>query len=128
MYHQYAVQAAKFIAREKWVVAGDGNGWIHVYNYDKHKEVKSFEAHDSCIAALAGHPTHPFVLSSSSDDHHVIRLWDWDKGWECTREFQGHTDRVTQLKFNPKDADCFASTSLDGTVKVYSLYFFIILY
>ncbi|KAM0920257.1 hypothetical protein ACQ4PT_007631 [Festuca glaucescens] len=34
---------------------------------------------------------------------------------------EGHTDRVTQLKFNPKDASSFASASLDGTVKIWSI-------
>lgn len=117
--HEYAVHAAKFIARKKWVGVGDGNGCIHVYTYDQNQHVESFDAHDGCITTLGVHPTDPFVLSSSSDDDdHLIKLWDWDKGWECTRTFQGHTDRVTQVTFNPENKDSFASTSWDGTVKV----------
>lgn len=115
------VHAAKFITREKWLIAGDENGCIHVYNYSKQEGVERFDAHDSNITTLDVHRTHPFVLSSSSDDDHMIKLWDWNKGWECTKKFQGHTDRVTQLKFNPKDASSFASASLDGTVKVWSI-------
>lgn len=110
---------AKYIAREKWLVAGDSNGGIHVYNYDKNQHVKSFEAHESCIITLAVHRARPFILSSSSEDNdHLIKLWDWDKEWKCTRTFQGHTERVTQATFNPQDNDSFASASWDGTVKV----------
>lgn len=115
--HEYAVNVAKFIAREKWLVAGDRSGWIHVHHYDENEEVESFSAHNSCITTLAVHPTHPFVLSSSDDADHLIKLWDWDKGWECT-EFHGHIERVTQVTFDPNDSNNFASASLDGTVKV----------
>ncbi|KAM3197461.1 hypothetical protein ACQJBY_072871 [Aegilops geniculata] len=112
------VHMAKYIAREKWLVAGDSNGGIHVYNYDKNQHVKSFEAHESCITTLAVHRARPFILSSSSEDNdHLIKLWDWDKEWKCTRTFQGHTERVTQATFNPQDNDSFASASWDGTVK-----------
>lgn len=89
-----------------------------MYNYDQNQLVDSFDAHDSCITTLAVHPTDSFVLSSSDDDDHLIKLWDWSKDWKCTRTFQGHTDRVTQVKFNPEDKDSFASASCDGTVKV----------
>ncbi|RVX01158.1 Coatomer subunit beta'-1 [Vitis vinifera] len=34
------------------------------------------------------HPTLPYVLSASDDM--LIKLWDWEKGWECTQTFQGH--------------------------------------
>ncbi|KAM0924346.1 hypothetical protein ACQ4PT_004972 [Festuca glaucescens] len=116
------VDAAKFIARMKWLVAGDRNGGIHVYSYDQNDHVKSFDAHDSSITTLAVHPAHPLILSSSSeDDDHLIKLWDWDNGWNCTRTFKGHTDRVTEVICNPEDEDSFASASWDGTVKIWNL-------
>ncbi|KAM0901058.1 hypothetical protein ACQ4PT_020252 [Festuca glaucescens] len=116
------VHLAKFIAREKWLIAGDRSGCIHVYNYEEYEDLVSFDAHDSCITTLAVHSTDPFVLSSSDDDaDHLIKLWDWDKDWECTREFGGHNCTVTQVTFNPKDSDRFASVSLDGTVKIWKL-------
>ncbi|KAM0901059.1 hypothetical protein ACQ4PT_020252 [Festuca glaucescens] len=120
---QHNVHLAKFIAREKWLIAGDRSGCIHVYNYEEYEDLVSFDAHDSCITTLAVHSTDPFVLSSSDDDaDHLIKLWDWDKDWECTREFGGHNCTVTQVTFNPKDSDRFASVSLDGTVKIWNIY------
>ncbi|CAM0877754.1 unnamed protein product [Alopecurus aequalis] len=112
------VHAAKFIAREKWVVAGDGNGCILVYSYDKHQEVMSFDAHRTSITCLAVHPTQPFLLSSSHGDHQ-IKLWDWEKDWECTRTFQGYG--VVKMTFNLDNTNDFASASSDGVVKIWSI-------
>jgi WD40 repeat protein len=54
---------------------------------------------------------------SSSDDM-LIKLWDWEKNWQCVQVFEGHTHYVMQLTFNPKDPNTFASASLDRTIKV----------
>ncbi|CAM0878529.1 unnamed protein product [Alopecurus aequalis] len=115
------VYAAKFIAQEKWLVAGDGNGGIHVYSYDQKQHLESFDGHDSCVTSLTVHPTHTLMLSSSDDDDHLIKLWDWGNGWNCTRVFHGHDDKVTQVTFNPEDNDSFASASSDGTVKIWNI-------
>ncbi|KAG0529473.1 hypothetical protein BDA96_05G101200 [Sorghum bicolor] len=119
----FAVCVAKFIPQEEWIMAGDGNGWIHVYSCDEYQDDTSFEAHDGRIMSLAVHPTDSYVLSSSHDDH-LIKLWHWDQYWDfdkgpwaCTRTFQGHTDRVSRLVFNREDPGYFASASWDGTVK-----------
>lgn len=115
------VHIAKFIARKQWVIIGDLDGGILVYNYENNN-VESFDGHDSCITTLVVHPTTSFVLSSSSsDDDHVIKLWDWTIGWTCTRRFRGHTDKVTQVAFNPSNNDNFASASMDGTIKIWSI-------
>lgn len=115
------VQAAKFIAREKWIIAGDDNGYIHVHNYHVNKGVTSFDAHDGSIACLALHPTQPFLLSSSYYGY-LIKLWDWEKDWACTRTFQGHANRVTQITFNPNDPGSFVSASADGRVMIWRVH------
>ena len=51
-------------------------------------------------------------------DDMLIKLWDWDKKWQCSQVFEGHTHYVMQIVFNPKDNNTFASASLDRTVKV----------
>ncbi|KAK3121666.1 hypothetical protein QOZ80_8BG0658480 [Eleusine coracana subsp. coracana] len=112
--------AAKFVAREKWIVAGDGNGYIHLYNYDEHNGITSFEAHEGRVVHLAVHPTEPYVLSAS-DDNHLIKLWDWEKGWVCTRTFEGHTDKISQVILNPKDTASFTSASFDATIMNWGL-------
>lgn len=116
---QKPVYSAKFIEREEWLVAGDGDGIIYVYSYDTDEEVTSIEAHEGDITYLAVHSTDSLVISSSGD--HLIKLWDWEKGWECTQIFEGHSQRVTQVNFNPLDTNSFASASLDHTIKIWNI-------
>lgn len=79
-------------------------------------KLKTFEAHNDYIRCLAVHPTQPLVLSSSDDM--FIKLWNWDKGWQCTQIFEGHNHYVMMVVFNPKDPNTFASASLDRSIKV----------
>lgn len=62
------------------------------------------------------HPSQPLLLSSSDDM--TIRLWDWEKNWVNAMTFEGHTHYVMMVAFNPKDANTFASASLDRSIKV----------
>lgn len=51
----------------------------------------------------------------------LIKLWDWEKKWQCSQVFEGHTHYVMQIVINPKDNNQFASASLDRTIKVWQL-------
>mmetsp|Transcript_20959 Transcript_20959/g.34623 ORF Transcript_20959/g.34623 Transcript_20959/m.34623 type:complete len:958 (-) Transcript_20959:266-3139(-) len=113
------VRAGKFVARKQWIVVGSDDMQIRVYNYNTMERVKVFEAHSDYIRCLAVHPSQPLVLSSSDDM--TIRLWDWDKTWTNTMTFEGHSHYVMMVAFNPKDANTFASASLDRTIKVWGL-------
>lgn len=48
----------------------------------------------------------------------LIKLWDWDKKWQCSQVFEGHSHYVMMIVLNPKDNNQFASASLDRTIKV----------
>ena len=74
------------------------------------------KAHTDFIRSVAVHPSLPYILSASDDK--LIKLWDWENGWECTKTFEGHEHYVMQVVFNPRDANVFASASLDCTIKV----------
>jgi WD40 repeat protein len=63
-------------------------------------KVHAWEAHQDYIRDVAIHPSQPFILSSSDDM--LIKLWDWDKNWQCTRTFEGHSHYVMKICFNPK--------------------------
>jgi coatomer subunit beta' len=104
------VIAAKFIARKQWFVVGHQDGFIRVYTYESPvKQVKRFKAHVWNITTLDVHPTEPYLLSIGSQDQ--IKLWDWNKGWECIKTFDLH-GLAYQIKFNPKDTHKFAVASL----------------
>jgi WD40 repeat protein len=83
------------------------------------EKIKEFEGHADYIRSLCVHPTLPYVLSSSDDM--TIKLWDWDRGFDCTQMFEGHAHYVMQVKINPKDTNTFASASLDRSIKVWGL-------
>lgn len=50
-----------------------------------------------------------------------IKLWDWDKNFECIQVFEGHSHYVMMARINPRDTNTFASASLDRTIKVWGL-------
>lgn len=116
----------KFISRKQWVISGDKSGIVNVYTAAKLELLHAFTAHGGRVRSLAVHPdpNHSYVLSSSDDL--LIKLWDCDNAWTCTREFRGHMNPVTQVVFNPNNTDTFASVSClssngPGNVKVGSL-------
>lgn len=113
------VRSAKFLARKQWIITGSDDMLIRVYNYNTMDKVKVFEAHTDYIRCIAVHPTLPVILSCSDDT--LIKLWDYEKGWSCTQQFEGHSHFVMQVVFNPKDTNTFASSSLDRSIKVWNL-------
>jgi coatomer subunit beta' len=60
-----------------------------------------------------------YILFASDDM--TIRLFDWDRNFQSTAVFEGHTHYVMCVGINPKDPNTFASASLDRTVKVWGL-------
>ena len=111
-----AVRSAKFVASKHWIVTGADDKFIRVFDYDTTEKITELEAHIDFIRSVAVHPTLPYLLSASDDM--VIKLWDWEKDWECTQMFRGHAHYVMQVAFSPKDTNTFASASLDSTIKV----------
>uniref|UniRef100_A0ACD6A3V6 Uncharacterized protein n=1 Tax=Avena sativa TaxID=4498 RepID=A0ACD6A3V6_AVESA len=114
------VVSVKFIIQKKWFVAGSTDGFIHVYDYEtKMRRNLSFKAHIKPLKSLAVHPSKPYLLSSGS---HVIKLWDWDKGWEHIRTFKSkYPGSICNLAFNPKNTNCFVTASDNHIVEVWSI-------
>jgi len=113
------VRCSKFAPRKQWIIAGADDMQIRVYNYNTMEKVKTFEAHSDYIRCIAVHPSQPLILTSSDDM--TIKMWDWDKGWSNTQTYEGHSHYVMMVAFNPKDANTFASASLDRTIKVWGI-------
>ncbi len=114
------VRCAKFIPRKQLVIAGSDDMCLRVYNYNTMEKVQEWTAHVDYVRYIDIHPTLPLVLSSSDDM--TVKLWDWEKDWECVQVFDGyHAHYVMMVKFNPKDTNTFASASLDRTIRVWGL-------
>ena len=51
-------------------------------------------------------------------------MWDFEKNFSLVRTFEGHVHYVMMLNFNPRDANVFASASIDKTIKVLFIFLF----
>ncbi|CAN0456346.1 unnamed protein product, partial [Ectocarpus sp. 8 AP-2014] len=65
---------------------------IRVFNYNTMEKIQAWEAHTDYIRYLEVHPTLPYVLSASDDMS--VKLWDWERQWDCTQVFEGHAHYV----------------------------------
>ena len=116
---EHPVRGVRFIARKRWFVSASDDMNLRVHNLNTLELVQKWEAHSHFIRCVAVHPTQPYILSCSDDMK--IKLWSWEKGFQCIRVFEGHSHYVMHVTFNPKDMNTFASASLDRTVKVWGL-------
>ncbi|KAI4977304.1 hypothetical protein ZWY2020_057216 [Hordeum vulgare] len=109
----HAIKCVKFIARMKWIVAGTKNTDVHVYNFETMQKITSFRIAVSGaeLVSLAIHPTQPYLLSVDF----YIKLWDWDKNWECIRTFEYQNYLTCPVVLNPNNS--FATASGDCTVE-----------
>ncbi|CAO1939867.1 unnamed protein product [Urochloa humidicola] len=115
------VTSVKFIARMQWIACGDYyDGYITVYTYAGNglAEIMRFQAEEGPVQALAVHPILPYLLSSSKCN--LIKLWDWDQGWKCTKKFSS-TRSTHEMSFNPEDPNSFVSLDYHGNINIWSM-------
>ncbi len=113
------VRAVAFNVRNFWIIAASDDHFVSVFNYNTMEKLKSFEAHADFIRAIIVHPSKPYLLTCSDDG--TVRLFDWEKDWKLVRCFSDHEHYVMGIAINPRDVSCFASASLDGSIKVWSI-------
>ncbi|KAJ3293111.1 hypothetical protein HDU79_000694 [Rhizoclosmatium sp. JEL0117] len=117
-------RTVKFITKKSWFIVGCDDKHIHVYNYQTDELVTKFLAHQDYIRCIVVHPTLPIVLSCADD--RIIKSWDWsqldnESQWKNLKVYAGHSHYIMQIVINPENVNVFASASLDGTVKVWTL-------
>ncbi|VAI53413.1 unnamed protein product [Triticum turgidum subsp. durum] len=117
------VSSIKFIARKQWILAGTHSGKVHVYDYETMHKITTFRVAvggHAEVVSLAVHPTQPYLLSAGTH----LKLWDWDKGWECVQTFECQfLEKVCHVAFNRNDTFASATSGLARgfAVKVWSL-------
>ncbi|KAM3206031.1 hypothetical protein ACQJBY_061611 [Aegilops geniculata] len=125
---KHSVFSVRFISERKWLVVGDGHGYIYVYDYTNTElhMVNKFRAHDEkSVSSLAAHPTEPYLLSSSTIGTN-IKAWDWSKNWKKFQNFDtkpeiAYYNGVRSVKLNPRDTNTFACVTFYDGVKVGSI-------
>ncbi|KAK3120214.1 hypothetical protein QOZ80_9AG0683790 [Eleusine coracana subsp. coracana] len=118
------------------VVASYGFGFTEVYNLTPYtpltpffygtgggtsltaQRIYSFQAHSHAIKSLAIPPNGQYILTS--DVQGEIKLWN--NNCIPVRQFEGHADAVTEVKFSPDQNNIFASASRDCKVKIWNLF------
>lgn len=85
------------------------------------EQVADFEAHNDFVRNISVHGIQDCMLTSS--DSHSVKLWNWDSKANFTlqKEYLEHSHFVMQVKFNPKEANFFATASLDRTIKIWNM-------
>lgn len=96
------VTSVKFIAREKWIVAGTSYGLIYLFSYDPLQQIRVVKAHSGSVNSLAIHPNEPYVLSASFGGD--VQLRDYEEDMEIIESFSARNWCARCVVFDPSGA------------------------
>jgi WD40 repeat protein len=95
------VSAAAITPDDAFIVAGDSDGKINVWDLATGRLVRNLEGHKKLVLALAVTPDGRRIVSGSWD--HTVRVWDLPTG-RLERTLKGHTDIVYSVAVTPDGA------------------------
>lgn len=105
------------------LLAGTADGRILLYNVDEERLVLSRREHDQEVCHIdysSAKDTGPSILTSSWDK--TLSLIDASRpDFPTVRRFPGHSELVYCGVFSPRRGSIFASTSRDGTFRVWDV-------
>jgi len=101
----------------KYLVTGDSNGRVQIWNAVTGREILTFVGHSNCVNSVAWSGDGLTLASGSLDK--TVKLWDVQTG-DCVRTLEGHSDWVNSVAWSG-DGLTLASGSLDKTVKLWDV-------
>ncbi|MBD2292560.1 hypothetical protein H6G06_03430 [Anabaena sphaerica FACHB-251] len=101
----------------KYLVTGDSNGRVQIWNAVTGREILTFVGHSNCVNSVAWSGDGLTLASGSSDK--TVKLWDVQTG-DCVRTLQGHSSLVRSVAWSG-DGLTLASGSSDKTVKLWDV-------
>ncbi|KAM0664728.1 hypothetical protein ACQRIU_006586 [Beauveria bassiana] len=118
--HTAEVYTVECASDNRSLVSGSRDGTVKVWHVNRSKARYTFVSPDG-ISSVSVSADMAYVIASSHDAS--IYVWSMQTGERIAvlSGPSGHTDSVYCLTFLPTTAACFASGSLDCTVKVWKL-------
>ncbi|EJP62508.1 wd-repeat protein [Beauveria bassiana ARSEF 2860] len=118
--HTAEVYTVECASDNRSLVSGSRDGTVKVWHVNRSKARYTFVSPDG-ISSVSVSADMAYVIASSHDAS--IYVWSMQTGQRIAvlSGPSGHTDSVYCLTFLPTTAACFASGSLDCTVKVWKL-------
>lgn len=109
-----------FIENRNWAVFAGDDKTIRGFNYNTQEKMFEIEEHGDFVRELL-YMEKLDKLVSCSDDNSII-IWDVQaRGLQLVRHLKEHKHFVMSVAANPKEAQVFASASLDGTLKLWNV-------
>jgi len=117
--HQSWVRGLAFLSQEKRLVSGDYQGRLIWWDAEAETPtpLRTFEAHDGWVRAVAVSPDGKLVATCGND--RLVKLWASDNG-KPVRALAGHATHVYNVAFHP-DGKQLASVDHRGVVKHWDL-------
>lgn len=127
--HTHVVNSVAFSPDGHYVVSGSHDMTLRLWNIASGKYLRTFKGHAHVVNSVAFSPDGRFVLSGSSDKtlrlwdnmlsrEDILRSWNYSTG-RCLRIFEGHTNDVNAVAFNP-DGCSVLSGSNDNTLRLWN--------
>src|SRR5262249_40699846 len=102
----------------RWLVTGDRNGAVTVWDTTTRKVVRTLGRHAAAVCGLAFSPDGR-LLASAWEDLTTVRVWDATTS-ELLHSPDGHGRLVKSVAFSP-DGRLLALGSTDGTVMIWDM-------
>ncbi|MEM6837307.1 MAG: NB-ARC domain-containing protein [Cyanobacteria bacterium P01_C01_bin.120] len=101
----------------KLLVAGDGNGIIHLWCPENQKQVATIDGHKAAIRSMAFSPDGRLLASGSEDN--TTRIWDFEKR-QCLKVLAAHKSSVSSVAFS-SNGKLLATGGEDCTVQLWKI-------
>lgn len=118
---QDPLRTAIWTLNDKIITSGDDKK-LRVFSFHTTQKLSEFEAHKDFTRKVISNPQSGDLITCSDDK--TIKRWLKSENSEIYREkkmWTEHKHFVMDVKWNPKDQNCFASASLDSTIKLWNV-------
>jgi WD40 repeat protein len=112
--HSSPVLALAYSSTGEWLVSGEDDGTIRLWEGDTGQAEQTLTGHQGRITSLAFSPDERQLLSGSADQTAI--LWDLPTG-QPLHTFE-HQDEVTAVAWSPR-GNVIATGGVDGTIKLW---------